>query len=90
MWEAVEKGHTQEVCQAVLAGNITLDEQDPHELAGKTVLHLAAWWGHVDLMVELLALGANARSLACFLRSPPSLLCLPLSCSSVLGLNAKP
>ena len=23
---------------------------DPHELMGKTVLHLASWWGHVDMI----------------------------------------
>ena len=39
VWEAVEKGQTDVVLEALRkgAGGITLDATDPHETAGKTV-----------------------------------------------------
>jgi hypothetical protein len=40
VWHAVELGHTDEVMEAVRNGSISLLDQDPHELMGKTVTEL--------------------------------------------------
>ena len=60
VWDAVEKGHTARVLAALASGEVTLLDEDPHEFGGKTLLHLAAWWGHVDMMAALVERGANA------------------------------
>jgi hypothetical protein len=40
VWHAVELGHTDEVMEALRNGYISLRDQDPHEIMGKTVTKL--------------------------------------------------
>jgi len=61
VWDACEKGDANSIIRALQEGTVRIDEGCPHDLAGLTLFHLAAWWGNCRLMEALLEQGANVN-----------------------------